>query len=102
MHRHHISYKLNWVVPVPHGLHFFIHVPCSLFMSGTAWWTGKNFRGCVYYQNRRAKALGLRWLLGYPNPIQALINLFAWCYWGNGLWWLLGIGGAIAFARISG
>ncbi|MEM9450314.1 MAG: hypothetical protein AAGA75_17505 [Cyanobacteria bacterium P01_E01_bin.6] len=94
MHRHHISYRLNIVVAVPGWYHWLIHVPASLGLSGTAWWTGTTGWGCVRYQNKRAKSIGLRWLLGYPNPIQMAMNLFAWLLWGHG--WALCAGVAIA------
>ena len=82
MHRHHISYKSPQVIiKVPAWYHWCIHVPGSLLLSGTSWWTGKPSQGAVYWQNRRAKGLGLKWLLGYPNPIQVLMHVIGWIAW---------------------
>ena len=98
MHRHHISYKLGLVVRIPAWYHWLIHVPGAFFMSGTAWWTGKSSWGCVRYQNLRAKSMGLRLVLGYPNLIQIVLNLIAWVIWGYG--WAFCVGLAIALAII--
>jgi len=98
MHPHHISYKLGLVVRIPDWYHFIIHIPGSLFLSGTTWWTGKPGKAAVYYQNKRAKAMQMKWLLGYPNLIQIVLNFIAWVTWGYG--WAFCIGLAIAFLII--
>jgi hypothetical protein len=94
MHRHHISYKLNITVPVPSIYHWLIHVPGSLGLATTAWWTGQTGRGCVYWQNKRARQIGGdlgRLILGYPNPLQIALNFIAWVVWGYGWAFLAGL-----------
>jgi hypothetical protein len=58
-----------WVdlLPVSGLAHWLLHG-----VAGGSIWMGK----AVTRQNRLAKRLGLKWLLGYPNPLQR--TLHAW------------------------
>jgi hypothetical protein len=74
-HLHHTTYaRYNngeqlWVdlLPVCGFSHWLLHGVAG----GSLW-----MRKAVTRQNRMAKRLGLKWLLGYPNPLQRTLHMW--------------------------
>ena len=97
MHRHHLRYKNpEIIIRIPGWYHWLIHCPAALiFWPQTQHkWSHPSrnpFDGAIAAQNKAAKSLGVKWLLGYPNLLQILLNTIGWVVWGGGYLFVLGI-----------
>lgn len=82
-HRHHTTYRDfgrdrdAHTIPLSPLAHWLIHG----VLGGSIW-----MPKAVTRQNKTARALGLPWLLGYPNPLQRIAH--AWCRVVGVMLWL--------------
>ncbi len=98
MHRHHLRYKSpQIIVMIPGWYHWLIHCPAALIfwpVTQHEWNKPRGKGHAIRAQNKAARAMGVRPILGYPNPFQFILKVIAWIIWGGG--WIVGVGVAMA------